>query len=819
VKPEIDVRERTDGAPRRDESEAATDVCEWSEALLAASPVHLFGHDLEGRYVYVSAAAARALGRTSEEMVGRSWRELGLPPEVLEPFDRLRERVIATGRPVQAETTFPTVEGVRGYAYTICPVHDGEGRLVGTSTTSTDITDICRTDEALAESEERFRSAFEHAAIGMALVDLEDGRFRDANRSLCRITGYALDELRELTFAEITHPDDLDADMAEMRRLVAGEISSYQMEKRYVRKDGRIVWILLTASLVRDRAGRPLYGIAQVQDITERREAMEAQQRLTAILEATPDVVGIADPHGHLLYLNRAGRELLHGGREPAGEHVSRFHPPDAARRLLLEGVPAALRDGVWSGETTLLDAGGRPIPASQVILGHRDADGELRYLSTVLRDLSGPKHAEERQRFLAESGKAMGGSLELADVLETLTCTLIGEFADYCAVHVTVDQEHRFAAAHVDPAGRDGVERLRAWPPGGDAAVGPDAVLRTGRGQLVPQVTPAWLQAVSRDEGHREALTALAPSSELIAPLRARGRVVGTVTCARVGRKEPYRDEDLPLLEELATRAGLAIDNARHYAQARAAVGVRDRVLRVVAHDLRNPLQAVSLSAQKLRLELPAEGDRGVEQRLDAIGRATRRAHRLVEDLLDLARVESGGLSVQPEVVDARGLVDEVVRLHRPQAEERGLRLEAEMPESLPAVRVDRDRLLQVFGNLVGNALKFVPAGGRVTVGAAPDEGAVRLWVADTGPGIAPEDRAIVFEPFWQAEDGARHGAGLGLAIARAIIEAHGGTLELQSAIGRGSTFSFAVPAARAHPRAIEPRGGEEAGRGLPPR
>lgn len=776
-------------------SPATVTRADWAEALLAASPVHIYGHDREGRFVHICEAAARMLGRTPDEVVGRTWRELGMPAEILEPFHRLREQALRSGEPVRGETTYPSAQGDRDFAFTISPIRDAEGAVVATLTTATDVTELRRTDEALRESEARFRALVEHAAIGKALVDL-DGRFRHVNPALCRITGYTREELLGLSFQEITHPDDLDADIAQLRRLERGEVPSYRTEKRYFHKDGRVLWVLLTASVVRDGSGRPLYYIAQLQDFTERKAAEDAQRRLTAILEATPDVVVTADPRGQILSVNRAGRERFAGGRALVGLHLTALHPEPAAVRLLLEAIPAALRDGVWSGETTMVDADGARFPASQVLLAHHGPSGALEYLSTVIRDLGGPKRAEARQRFLAEASRALSGSLEREEITATVAEMLVADFADYCVVDLTVDDERHFCAAHADPDRLELVERLRAWPPRGDAALGPGAVLRSGEALLVSEIGPAWLGAVAPDEAHRRTLCALGATCEIVAPVRARGGVIGTVTCARTRAQRPYAKEDLLLLEDLATRVGLAIDNAWLYEQARAAVHVRERVLRVVAHDLRNPLNAISLAARALAEELSDPAPTS-ERKLAAIGRATKRANRLIEDLLDLARVESGGLSIEPRAEDAWDLVDEAVRLHRIQAEDRGVRLELRAERGLPAVRADRDRILQALGNLIGNALAHVPRGGAITVGASVVDGRVRLRVEDTGPGIAPAEQARLFEPFWQGERRGRQGAGLGLAIVDAIARAHGGEPRVESRPGEGSAFSFTVPRA----------------------
>jgi len=232
--------------------------------------------------------------------------------------------------------------------------------------------------------------------------------------------------------------------------------------------------------------------------------------------------------------------------------------------------------------------------------------------------------------------------------------------------------------------------------------------------------------------------------------------------------------------------------------AVAEAAVRARDDVLRVVSHDLGNSLSAVRVTTTLLLRTLPQEGPDGeVRARVENIRQLTEQMQRLRQDLLDVASIEAGRLSVEPDWHAPRDLL-EVTREHfSPVAEERGIALRVDVPDGVPQVVADRERVLQVLANLVGNALKFTPAGGRIELKAEPVQEGVRISVADTGPGIAPDHLPHVFDRFWKTRGGNRHGAGLGLAICRGIVEAHGGSIRADSIPGEGSTFSFTLPAA----------------------
>ncbi|HEX8673656.1 MAG TPA: sensor histidine kinase, partial [Longimicrobium sp.] len=250
-----------------------------------------------------------------------------------------------------------------------------------------------------------------------------------------------------------------------------------------------------------------------------------------------------------------------------------------------------------------------------------------------------------------------------------------------------------------------------------------------------------------------------------------------------------------LALHAELRDRADREAEARR---SAEAASRARDAVLAIVSHDLRNPVGSVITAAAFLLDTLPGEVLATPQgQQVGVMHRAARRANRLLEDLMDVTRIESGGLAVDAAPVEVPGLLADAAEVMRALAEENRVRLLTECAGTLPAVLADRDRVLQVFANLAGNAVKFTPAGGAVTLGAACAEGAVRFSVADTGPGMSAEQVERAFDRFWQAGRADRRGVGLGLSIARGIVEAHGGMLSVTSAPNEGAIFHFTLPTA----------------------
>ncbi len=653
-----------------------------------------------------------------------------------------------------------------------------------------------RVARALAAREGFLRAVFDNAGSGIGLLDL-NGKPVATNLALQDMLGYSEGELANLSLTSLLHPEDGPANTQLLQMFPQDEEDSRRFEKRFIHKDGHVVWAQLNVSLARDDQGVPAFWIAVVEDVTERKEAEEAQRRLTAILEATPDFVGIADAQARALFLNSGGRQLTGIANEDlTGLKIPDFHPNWAARRVLDEGLPGAIRDGLWTGESALIAGDGEEIPVSQVILAHRGPGGEVDYFSTIMRDITDRKQTEDAQRFLLEASRAFSGSLEADAVLKSITELVVPEWADYCVIDLVADDGNieRVALAHRDPELQSLLEQLRKYPVGSKQGPGVAEVVRSGEPMLIAQLTDAGLEAMTRSREHLELARKLGPRSLMIVPLLAHGNVIGTISLLLTSPTHRYGARDLQMAQELAARAGLAMDNARLYRQARVATGLRDEVLRVVAHDLRNPLYTILLTAGAVQEQLPGTEHARARESLGIIERSIAQADLLIQDLLDVARLQVGKLHLDMRLIDPAALAREAIDLHRALADARNITLHLRMPERLHSVCADRHRLLRVFSNLIGNALKFSPEGSHVSLHVAQDKHELRFSVEDNGPGISEEDQPHLFDPFWQARSG-RSGAGLGLPIAKGIVEAHGGRIWAESQLGKGTTLLFSLP------------------------
>jgi diguanylate cyclase (GGDEF)-like protein/PAS domain S-box-containing protein len=379
------------------------------QALLDYAPFAISLRDLDGRFELVNRRAAELMGDTPENLVNRP------PAELYESESAAtiaaQERIVRDGGgAITFEITGRLSDGTdRDSLVTKYPVADADGRVIGVGGISLDITDRKRVEQELREAEERFRHAFENAPIGIALVS-PDGSFVRVNRVLCELVGYPETELLSLTFHDITHPDDLDADLEYVRQVLADEIRTYEMEKRYLRADGSIVWVLLSVSLVRDPDGRPSYFIAQIQDIDERKRAEETRQRLAAIIEQTGDAVVARTPDGIITEWNH-GAERLYGytSGEAIGSTLDDLTLVDRTveERAILQRVIDTGR--VEHYETVRVRKDGELLDVSITISPIRDASGTIVAASTIARDVSERKHYEGQLQHLADHDTLTG--------------------------------------------------------------------------------------------------------------------------------------------------------------------------------------------------------------------------------------------------------------------------------------------------------------------------------------------------------------------------------------------------------------------------
>jgi signal transduction histidine kinase len=424
-------------------------------------------------------------------------------------------------------------------------------------------------------------------------------------------------------------------------------------------------------------------------------------------------------------------------------------------------------------------------------------ATARTRAIATARRARAETEEAHRRMAFLAEASEVLGASLDYDETLTSLVRLAVAFLADWCSVDMREPDGsmRRIAVSHADPAKAELVKLAMTYPPDPVGRHPRTIALRTGRSQLVPEIREEDLATVAGGEEQLAVMRQLAYRSAMVVPLVARGETLGVLTFAITESDRRYDAADLALAEDLARRCALAVDNARLYGAAQEANRTKDRFLATLSHELRSPLNAVVTWVHLLRSGRLDEAR--TRRALATIESSARLQVRLIEDLLDVARIASGKLHLEPGSVDLRATIEVSVDVVRAAADEKRITLDvvADVDCQVPG---DATRLQQVFGNLFGNAVKFTPEGGTVAIGLTCGDGEATVVVEDSGVGIPPDELPRIFEPFQQVGTASarKAGLGLGLAISSHLVELHHGTIRAHSAgVGRGARFTITLP------------------------
>ena len=530
----------------------------------------------------------------------------------------------------------------------------------------------------------------------------------------------------------------------------------------------------------------------------ERRRLAVGEERFRSIVETHADMVWVADWNGQLRHAVPSWCALT--GQKPEEMlglgWVDVIHPDDLAR-VSEQWADAVVQRRRFEAEFRVRKAsGGWATVASRGIPLLRD-DGHIREWVGTTIDVTTRHREEEALRILSGGAAALSNTLDYKATLRAVGEMAIPTFADVCIVDLMDESGvlHRvLVSGHIE---EEVLEAFRRMPPRTDPDSPVMEALRTRRSVLRERLPAAVKLEMAGDSERLSLFDRLSPTSLVCAPLSARGRTLGVISFLTVRSGRRFERLDLGLVEELARRAALAMDNAELYQRAEEASRAKDEFLATVSHELRTPLASILGWARLLRRGGLAPEKQG--RALETLERNARAQTRLVEDLLDVSRIVSGKTRLNVETSELGRIVEAAVDSIRPGADGRGVQLQVSIePCTLSG---DPERLHQILWNLLSNAVKFTPRGGRVTVSLARREGTATLTVSDTGQGIRPDFLPHVFERFRQADATATRahgGLGLGLAIVRHLVELHGGTVSASSAgEGQGATFTVQLPLA----------------------
>jgi two-component system, cell cycle sensor histidine kinase and response regulator CckA len=728
---------------------------------------------LDGTFMSINPAGEKLTGYTAAQLVGRPAVELIAPELRDQATQQFRSRLATSAARSAQETILVTRSGARVPIEVASAVLRQNGRAVGLLGLVRDLTERQSTREVLRQSDERFRSAFESAAIGMAVV-ATDGVFLQVNASLCELVGYTVDELLSRTFQDITHPDDLATDIELLEHTLAGEIRTYQLEKRYLHRDGHVVWALLSVSLVRQSDDSPLHFISQIQDISERKQAEETVARSEAQLAEAQHIAHVGSWEWNIdANTITWSAELFHifgvdpgAGRLTYERYLEAIHPDDRARVEAMIAAATTTRVGfsiehrVLRHDGTISWVHGR----AEVTQGK---GGPIRMRGTA-QDITERKEAEEQLRQAELRYRTLVEQLPLTTYIRPLDMSLPNI---YCSPQVEQLLGSTAAEWETDP----GMFESMVHPDDRDRAVTNARHIRDGGTSLRDEY-----RYIARDGR----VVWVLDETYLVHDENGEPCIQGYLL--DVSERKQIEEERGRLQEEL------------YQAQKLEAIG---RLAGGVAHDFNNMLTAITGYSELLLAQL--DDDSPLRAEALQIGRAAEQASALPRQLLAFSRNQP----LQPRLVD----LDEVVAaasnlLSRLVGETIDVTVTSTSTSSL--VVVDPAQIEHVLLNLVLNARDAMPDGGSVRIETAnvelteqsaaersvPPGSYVVVSVADTGEGIDVATKARMFEPFFTTKPAGK-GAGLGLASVYGVISQSGGFVDVTSTPGKGSRFEVFLP------------------------
>jgi len=646
----------------------------------------------------------------------------------------------------------------KAYIYHRKPMSDG-----GFVVTYTDITEHKDVERKLRASEEKFRGAFNSAGIGI-FIRSADGQGREYNRALCDMTGYSEEELRRMRMRDIAHPDD-DPEATSIRHVTFGDRDTQTIERRFVRKDGKVIWCSINYISVYDGHGQPLSTIGMYQEITEKKRAEQEVAEKSRVLEATfrdmvqgiavydrnqvliafnPQYAQILDLPSDFLAIGMVHRDIQHY----RAVHGHYGHNPIQARIERL----AATTNQSRSGE--------RALPNGRSYAFQRTPTPDGGYILTVTD--------------ITERRKAESLSLRLGRILDTS----FNEIYVFDAKTYRFSQVSQGALTNLGYT-RDEIADLRPWD------LKPDIHETEFRAIVEPLLSGETEQLVF-DTNHRRKDGSRYPVEVRLQYSNAETSPAFVAIVADISERK---------------HAEKVINDARE--QAELANRAKSEFLANVSHELRTPLNAIIGFSEVMMKGLtgPA-GSFDYSEFAEGIHSAGQHLLGLINDILDLSKLEVGKATLNEETLQPINLIRSCVNMIKGQVADEGLSLDEDLPAAIAAMRGDQRMIKQVLLNLLSNAMKFTPRGGKITIKAWSTPGVGHAFqVIDTGIGVAPEEISIILKPFTQIDSTLSRkyqGTGLGLTLAKNLTELHGGRLEFQSEPGIGSTVTVSFPADR---------------------
>ena len=672
-----------------------------------------------------------------------------------------------------------------------------------------DITDQKQAEKSLRESEARFRGTFDQSPVGSVMASL-DSRFIRCNAAFCSFLGYSENELIERTISDITFPEDQELGRKEMKEMLLGTRETTQFQKRYVRKDGRVVWGEISISVVRDGDNQPMYFLPIVQDITERRQAEDLlrlkEEKYRMLFENMTQGVFYQMADGSLVDINPAGLEIFGMTRNeflgrstfsPEWKMIDEHYNP-----LMPEQFPSMIAINTGQDVDTVIGVFNPTIQSYKwlnIIAKPQYIHPEEKPFQSfvTIHDITSRKLIEliNLSRFhLVQFAQTHSLDELLEETLneaEKLTDSSIGfiHFMDENEEYLTLQGwSNQTKARFCNAEGKGShysLDKAGVWA---DCARLRTAVIHNDYASLPNRQ--------GMPEGHAELIR------ELVVPI-FRGNQVKAIL--GVGNKPTdYLQQDIETISMLAELAWdvsemKKVEEALKESESRLRdLNVtKDKFFSIIAHDLRSPFNGILGFSAILVDQIQEKNYEGIDEYARIVQNSAKRALSLLMNLLEWSRSQTGLVKFSPEYVEIGILIDEVVNLFDDMAQQKSIELSIELPSKVIAFS-DKDMISTILRNLISNALKFTNPGGKIIISAErkPDE--ILFSVADNGVGMKKDALGKMFRiDVGSSTKGTNNesGTGLGLILCKEFVEKHGGKIWAESEYGKGSTFFFSIP------------------------
>jgi PAS domain S-box-containing protein len=782
------------------------------EAVFGAQTESIIVYGIDGVATRANAAARALLGfDPTGEHVGQNMKRAGTKAELGSS---------ATARALRGETVvgepfdYVSPDGQRRtVSASSAPMRDAEGRIIGAVTVSRDITERTQAElenekllAAVRDEKERLSALVNSIADEVWFCDAEK-QFTLANPSAVRefniTSADAVDVQALARRLEVLRPDGSPRPVEEAPplRALQGEVVRNQEEMVRTPASGELRYREVSASPVRDAAGRIIGSVSVVRDITERKRAEEAVReahlRTTSVLEAIADAFYSLDDEWRFVVVNPAAERAPFGrpASELLGKVIWDVFPAIVGTRIHQHYLDAVAKRGIEHYEAQ------SPLNGKwyEVFMYPRPGG-----LDVYLRDIDERKRLEGLYRVLSQVNEAIVRTHdEQALCLEV--CRIVAQEGQFPLAWIGLTKGTTVAPLACAGPAADYLREIRVELTG-ELGAGPTGTcVREDRVVLNDDFDSNRAMAPWRESARKHGF-----KSSASLPVHRHGEPIGALTLY-AGTPGAFDPEQVKLLNSLCddiSYALAAIEQERLRSEAERALREseqslresdrrKDEFLAVLSHELRSPLAPIRNSVYLLQHAPPGgEQARRAEQIID---RQSAHLTRLVDDLLDLNRISRGKIELQRERVDVAELTRRTAEDHRANFHERGVHLEVTIVNAPLWVHADPTRMAQVIGNLLVNACKFTPSGGNVQVQVAVEGNQAVLRVRDTGEGIAPELFARIFDPFTQAEQNiarSQGGLGLGLSLVKGFVELHGGSVIVASeGPGRGAEFAVRLP------------------------